>query len=69
MESQQRRRRTTASTPAGFATRIDAFGTSLAGVVGAQYQFQPRSLLFRNPFHVGAVLVRRDWIEKAGWHT
>lgn len=51
---------------AGRASRIGRSGKPLPGTVGPQFDFQPRSLLFRNPFHVGSALVARRWIESVG---
>jgi glycosyltransferase involved in cell wall biosynthesis len=55
-----------ASFVAGLATRIDRHGGVLPGSVGAQPPFEPARLLFRNPFHVGSILVAREWVQRVG---
>jgi glycosyltransferase involved in cell wall biosynthesis len=51
---------------AGLAIVTDPGGRLAPGTLGAKPSFKPIDLLRRNPFHVGSVLVAKQWVERVG---
>ena len=52
---------------AGHAIPIDAMGNPIGHIFDQPLPLEPERLLLGNPLHVGSILIRREWQERAGF--